>query len=393
MALRARRAYVLAAVLVLAALPLFASAADDSSETVAAWTKLNPSGPPSVRSGHAFAALPSTGRILAFGGCDGGKLADTWELDPANGTWTNRTSGGGPPKRYAPGMAHDPASRRTILFGGAGPDVMNDTWSYNASSGAWTDRAPAARPLNRQEHMMALAPVARRMILFGGSDGAYNVISLNDTWSYDVANNTWTDLKPAVTPPGRTLGGFIHVGPGDRMMLYGGWTSSGRFGDLWFYQLENNTWWKSTNSTPPGARRAPGLVLDARHGLVVMFGGLAADYASDTWTYNRTTGAWSNITPPSSPPGRSDHAMAFDPSTGKIAMFGGRDNGAPGIYMNDAWLLDLSATVPGVSVWIYLPGAAVMAAALVLLGAQRKLGGRRADAPADQTNSLQSAQK
>ena len=36
------------------------------------------------------------------------------------------------------------------------------------------------------------------MILFGGASGR---TLLNDTWAYDLAANTWTELKPTGTVP------------------------------------------------------------------------------------------------------------------------------------------------------------------------------------------------
>ena len=36
------------------------------------------------------------------------------------------------------------------------------------------------------------------MIMFGGSE---RYRGLNDTWAYDPAGNTWTDLKPSGTLP------------------------------------------------------------------------------------------------------------------------------------------------------------------------------------------------
>jgi len=71
-----------------------------------------------------------------------------------------------------------------VLFGGsAAGSVFNDTWSYDAATNTWTDLQPAgARPAGRDGQAAVYDSDAGKMILFGGSAAA---TFFDDTWSYD----------------------------------------------------------------------------------------------------------------------------------------------------------------------------------------------------------------
>ncbi len=65
----------------------------------------------------------------------------------------------------------------------------------------WTELYPEGTPSARSGHEMAYDSDTHRMIMFGGgptlkSDAARANL-LHDTWAYDPAANTWTELKPA----------------------------------------------------------------------------------------------------------------------------------------------------------------------------------------------------
>ena len=50
----------------------------------------------------------------------------------------------------------------------------------------------------------------------------------NDTWAYDLAGNTWTDLKPAGTlPSGRGGQGMATVPTSRRLIVFGGADDTG----------------------------------------------------------------------------------------------------------------------------------------------------------------------
>lgn len=210
------------------------------------WTKLDPRGPtPPARAWNALVRDPGSGRLLMFGGMAGGEVADlvaadqlddTWAFDPDANTWTRlEPAGPVPDARYAYTMVHDPSSKRMILFGGiTGTTRFNDTWAYDPATNVWKELTPAsAIPRPRGAQSMAYDPATRRVIVFGGAVSLTTLF--NDTWAYDLAGNTWTDLKPAGTlPSGRGGQGMATVPTSRRLIVFGGADDTGSFrNDVW----------------------------------------------------------------------------------------------------------------------------------------------------------------
>ena len=75
-----------------------------------------------------------------------------------------------------------------------------ETWIYDIATNIFTNARPTVQPALRWGSRMVYDTQAKRAILFGGSD-AYTSETLNDTWAYDFEANTWTEMKPATSPP------------------------------------------------------------------------------------------------------------------------------------------------------------------------------------------------
>jgi N-acetylneuraminic acid mutarotase len=152
-----------------------------------------------------------TGKVILFGGYDGGFLDDTWAYDPAANTWTElKPSGETPPGRYGQCMVYDPASAKVILFGGDRPWVnpagrtttysLDDLWAYDPVANTWTELEPSGEePLGRAYSSLVYDYAVNKVILFGGLNGSIllnEFTVLNDTWAYDSSTNSWTELNP-----------------------------------------------------------------------------------------------------------------------------------------------------------------------------------------------------
>ena len=133
-------------------------------------------------------------------------------------------------------MAYDPASGQVILFGGetVDGDVFGDTWAYDPASNTWTELDPAGDlPSPRSGHAMVYDSLGARMILFGGWGGDFG---LDDTWAYDPAANTWTELTPAGDrPPGRDAFSMAYDSFTGRVVMFGGWDDETDRGDTWVF--------------------------------------------------------------------------------------------------------------------------------------------------------------
>jgi hypothetical protein len=61
------------------------------------------------------------------------------------------------------------------------------SFSLASADDDWNLKNPATKPSPRFEHAMSYVS-PDHVLLFGGSDGSYN----NETWIYDLNDNTWT---------------------------------------------------------------------------------------------------------------------------------------------------------------------------------------------------------
>jgi N-acetylneuraminic acid mutarotase len=211
---------------------------------------------PAVVASMAYESMGGT--VVLFGGFGdaGGKLrifADTWIYDPVAGTWSLAEPGGTvPPARWTPALAYDPAGSRVILFGGCDTaDVsLNDTWAYDPAANTWTELKPAGSlPPARWGHALAHDPGSAKVIMFGGCEVLFDPSTFyNDTWAYDPAANTWTELKPAGDVPSPRNGpAMVCDEAGGRLLLYGGQLVGPDravqvLTDTWAYDPGANAW-------------------------------------------------------------------------------------------------------------------------------------------------------
>jgi N-acetylneuraminic acid mutarotase len=216
------------------------------------WKDLKPKGDrPSARLGSCMAYDWVHGKVVLFGGTDMATwFNDTWIYDAVANTWTQMTVGDIlPPGRSDASMAYDPQDGRMILFGGVADfSCLDDTWAYDLAANTWVQLAPdGATPPARCGHIMVYDPDRTQLVLFGGIDSDFGCY--NDTWSYDAAANTWTNLIPSGDgPPARGRSSAVYVPIIDKLLLFGGSAfvedPAGGFGtqvyfdDLWSFGVE-----------------------------------------------------------------------------------------------------------------------------------------------------------
>jgi hypothetical protein len=159
------------------------------------------------------------GRVVAFGGFNGARLADTWDWDGT--AWTQRMIAGPSGRQYT-AMAYDSARGVTVLFGGQiGPmsgDRESDTWEYNgAGGGTWTLVVPSGMGATlRDQHAMAYDSQNRNFVMFGGYAGGGNVLS--DTWIYTPGSAPTITQEPMdqmASIGGTAMFAVLAEGPGD----------------------------------------------------------------------------------------------------------------------------------------------------------------------------------
>jgi N-acetylneuraminic acid mutarotase len=313
------------------------------ASAITAWTDLAPAAPmPDPRSGTAMVYDSATDDMILFGGWDvDTDFGDTWGYDPDANTWTDlKPTGDLPPARALHQLVYDPAGGKAILFGGTSDaGRYNDTWAYDSAANTWTDLSGSTAPSARSVHSMAYDSGSGKIVLFGGYDGTSEV---GDTWSYDPAANTWTDLKPdGSVPSARKAAAMAYDPVSGRVILFGGYDGSSVLDDTWAYDPAANTW---TEVDPAGAIPIPRanhrMVYDEATGQVILFGGYdGQNDLYDTWAYDPATITWTDLDPLGPPPpAREEHAMVYDSAGNRVIVFGGLDYAADR-DLSDTWAL------------------------------------------------------
>ena len=262
------------------------------------WTELDPTVAPSSRVGEQMAYDAQDGYVVLFGGESLGPgplyLGDTWTF--SDGQWANITAavGPAPPGRDGASFADDPAEGDVVLFGGWDYGNLSDTWTYHAD--AWTERTPTAHPGRGFGGAMAFDPSSGALLDFG--EWSYSSCpstfgACNLTWAY--ANGNWTELAPALAPPGRFWDALTLDSESGALVLYGGAINGGLAPNTTWEYLDGNWALLPTQGTVP-SMWGPGLAFDPVDNVTVLVGGEnGSANLSASWTLAGST--WSQVAP------------------------------------------------------------------------------------------------
>ncbi|MGQ9583207.1 MAG: Kelch repeat-containing protein [Thermoplasmatota archaeon] len=280
------------------------------------WALLH-SGHPLPRTAAAMAWDLWSGESVLFGGNGAGGGVFTY--NSTLNSWMSHQSGADPPGRYGHAMAADPGRGLVVVFGGlVGSVYSNETLVYNATARSWRRQSPPESPPGRYAHGMVYDARSGLFVLFGGWDSTY--ASRNDTWVYDLGNDTWHQRHPPKSPPGRAMHSMAYDSANGLVVLYGG---LGR-GDTWTYDPAADVWVERAPALPPSPRSGAAMVFDERRAISILFGGYGSGtFWSETWAYDAALDQWTNLHPSIAPPGRNCHCMAFDGRSGEAVLFGG----------------------------------------------------------------------
>jgi hypothetical protein len=306
------------------------------------WTERLPVSSPPSRSGHAMAYDSGEGVTVLFGGA-GGYLCDTWTYNHTNNAWTEMKPASSPSVRNRFSMAYDPKSGLVVLFGGKGvlPNYtsldLGDTWVYDPANNTWTNRTGPVGPSPRCGYSMSYDPYSGLIFLFGGATHD-NQNFFQDTWTYDVSSNTWTQLNPH-NPPGERGGSALAAyGPNGTLFMFAGEASGGWFGDVVSYDVQSDIWTPMVVSNGPEIRRYPMVDYDPPSGTFIMFSGINVNTIDDLWSYDPKSNAWMPLEGLASPMSRNGHAAVYDSINHVGVIFGGETS-----YMSrhsDTWTYD-----------------------------------------------------
>lgn len=296
------------------------------------WTNRTSSGSPSPQCVHSMAFDPTRITTMLFSGRnERGNVSETWGYDSGLNKWTDLAPRTCPTPRSDHAMAYDIASGDVILFGGQFAwGHSNDIWRYKAISNAWSPLGPSSpMPSARQGHSMVYDQRNGLMVLFGGQDAAG---VQDDTWTCNLSTNAWVKMNPPSSPPPRTSHSMVYDDATGDVLLFGGQTVQYSpynvilLGDTWTYNVAANSWSQKSGLPAPSARYGHAMGYDSARRTAVLFGGVeSGGLMGDTWTRNSTTGLWMNMTPQPSPRKGFDYTMAYGGPSCNVLLFGGWD--------------------------------------------------------------------
>ncbi len=290
------------------------------------WIQRTPTVSPPLTTGAAMTFDPISGHMLMFGGYYTNNSVNTmWEWDSDAGTWSQRAQINPPsPRSFLP-FAAEPTPGHFLLFGGWGdgqPDI-DETWRFDSSTSTWTRLEPPVHPSGRADHAVVSDPVRGRVVLFGGAQyGSGLAIRLGDTWEWDPANETWTQRFPLRSPSARENAGGAFDAKAGRVTLYGGHARGSsyadvNFGDVW--QWDGDEWTKTFEPPrTPVIGNSPSVAYDAARQRVVMLSYLewTANAPSTMWEWDDRR--WTPVAATGPMPGNAP--LAFD-GTRVICVF------------------------------------------------------------------------
>jgi hypothetical protein len=286
------------------------------------WVKRSPlpEAPPSPMLGYegSFGYDPKARLLIRWAGHNQGgggeQNAETWTFDLATARWTLKE-----PNTSSPGACcnaqnvFDPIGGRFVRFSAFSGNhgwhwfrenylSNSSVWTYDLATNTWRDMRPVPAVQPRALRCAAWDSDHQLIVLFGGEG------SNDGTVVYDPYDNSWTRMNPKVEPKGRSAGNLAYLKSQQTHLLFGS-----QFGDdpeTWEYDLRRNAWTDlKPGVKPPGDRNDAVLAYDENHGVIVasvrVFGQTAGvdEWHYETWTYQRDQNSWRKMDPNVEPPG------------------------------------------------------------------------------------------
>jgi len=241
-----------------------------------------------------------------------------------------------------------PVSRKFMFFGGdegipvdcfPNTSFVADTWVWEEDCGNWR-KIEGDQPPATARYAHGYDPLRDRFVMFGGRyrNGTSGLYTLRDeTWAFSFETETWEKLDEGGPGDRAILSGAV---AGDRFVIFGGTASTdgGNYnpllGDVWIFDLENNTWEElPTTGGGPGGRVFATTASDGEDSIWVYGGGdenaFLGPFFDDLWKLDLSTGEWTladDGTQFNTPAGRIWADLNYNPVTGELVMWAGHDD-------------------------------------------------------------------
>lgn len=247
-------------------------------------------------------------------------------------------------------MVYVPQVEKVLLFGGQKDYLepyapLGETWWYDPAADSWTQVTTEPQPGPRGASHIAVHHPTGTVVVFGGGvpvEGGFQPLS--ETWLFDPATERWSLLSfgEGETPQAEIGEMFEYHPASDLFVLHGGFTLDGfRFlNRTWHFDLEARTWTEADPETSPPGMNYKAFAYDPRTERLVMSGGRDDDAQAvdETWSYDPREATWEFH--PRSPrqPAVGYARMVYDDAAETLVRFGGV--GAGGADASGVWTMD-----------------------------------------------------
>ena len=242
--------------------------------------------------------------------------------------WVQLSTGGGPSARTHAAAIYDSRDSRMILFGGRGSSGdRGDVWAFDLTTHSWSDITPASiAPMARFTHNALYDEADHQMIIWSGryvtaEGGGF----LNDVWAFDLDEESWTELAAPDPVPLERYGTAAVLDPLQRRLVnFAGFTTAGRFEDVWSLALDTQAWTEVSTTSDPGPRCLHSASYDANRQRMIIYGGQRGGAAlDDLWALDLDSFNWTNLAPGDRPLGRIFATQVYDANNDRVIVFGG----------------------------------------------------------------------
>jgi hypothetical protein len=333
------------------------------------WHKLSPlpGGPPSPRLGYEGAcAWDSKHHVLIRSGGHnqgggGEQHAEVWTFDPRTGAWTLQEPNTSPPGNCCGQQnVFDPVRGRYVRFpafsGSHGWQwsreiYLNDSsvWTYDLADNTWRNLRPLPGPQPRPLRCASWDAEHEVIVLFGG-EGSHD-----GTWVYDPATNTWTAMKPPREPESRSGGNMTYDAARRLHVLFGAQFSNDP--STWVYDLRRNEWQaRRPMPAPHSDKNDAVLTYDAGHRAVLAIVKITegkdedASHRLETWCYDTGADRWRKLDPREpDASGNRARGLMFAPEY-QVALLENRPHPPRGPHEQQVWAYRLAGTPEPASV-------------------------------------------
>ncbi len=212
---------------------------------------------------------------------------------------------------------------RMIVWGGrveGSPQVTATGGIYDPAAKSWTPTSSAGAPAARHSHTAVWT--GSKMLVWGGygSSGA-----LNDGAVYDPASDTWAPMTTTGAPPARQS--HTAVWTGTRMVVWGGLAAGQQLGTGGLYDPASDTWESVSTASAPKARLGHSAVWTGSR-MIVWGGTDYLDWLQTGALFDPTGNTWVGMTASEGAPSRREvHTGVWAPSEKAMLIWGGWTGG------------------------------------------------------------------